>query len=499
MRGFSDIIAKTFWRDNFMNTIDSARKVAIICAACVIVNVAGSFVAQKFNLPIYLDTYGTIFIAALGGYVPGIAVGFFTNLFGSMLSISKMYFSIVNILIAIITAFLCQRGYYEKFSKVLLTIPLTVLVASLVGTLIEELIYRKILIESLWNFLLDFNEQFFNELPDKCLAILIAFFLIKKVPDDLRKKFLLLGKMQAPLSSEIRRELKNERASKFINSLRTKMIFNLIAITILVAFSITAISYTIYKESAMNDCIRIADGISAMAASEINPGSVEEYLERGHNAEGYNEIERRLYRIRASNSDIKYLYVYKIMEDGCHVVFDLDTPDTPASKPDDVEAFEKAFLPYLPDLFAGKPIPPIVSDDEYGYLLTIYKPVYNSVGECVCYVGIDFSLESISNYGRIFISKVISLFLGAVIFIFVLGLMFIENNIILPINTMAYCAKNFAYDSEEARAHNIERMKNLEIKTNDEIENLYAAFLKTTSDSMNYFENLKRSWRTRIL
>ena len=474
-----------------MNNIDSARKVAIICAACVLINVAGSFVAQHFNLPIFLDTYGTVFVAALGGYVPGIAVGFFTNLFGAMFDMSEMYFGIVNILVAIFTAFLCQRGYYEKIPKVLLTIPLTVLMTSFMGAFIEELIYVSKPFTSLAIFFSHFHSNFFNELPDKGLAILIAFFLIKSVPVDLKENFLMFGKMQAPLSPEMRKELGRE--SSFIRSLRTKMIFNLIGVTLLVAFSITAISYMIYKESQIIDCKRIADGIAAMVASEINPRNVEEFLERGHHVEGYNEIEGRLRKIRVSNSDIKYLYVYKIMEDGCHVVFDLETPDTPAGEPDEVLPFEEAFYPYLPDLFAGRPIPPIISDDTYGYLLTVYKPIYNSVGDCVCYAGVDFSLESITDYGRVFISKVIALFLGAVIFIFVLGLAFVENNIILPIKTMAYCANNFAYDSEEARARNIERIKSLEIKTNDEIENLYSAFIKTTSDSMSNFENLKRS------
>ena len=436
---------------------------------------------------------GTIFIAALGGYVPGIAVGFFTNLFGSIFNEDEMYFGIVSISVAIITTFLCQRGYYEKFPKLLLTIPFTVLVTSFLGTAIEEFVYHQKPIASFGKFLFDCHEHFFNELPDKGMAILVAFCLLKIFPNDLKKEFLLLGKMQAPLSSEIRQELEKERESKFIRSLRTKMIFNLIAVTILIAFAITAVSYKIYEESAISNCIRIADGISSLVVNEINPSSVEEYLERGRNVESYNEVEKRLLRIRASNSDIKYLYVYKIMEDGCHVVFDLDTPDTPSSNPDDVLNFEEAFFPYLPDLFAGRPIPPIISDDEYGYLLTIYKPVYNGVGECVCYVGVDFSLNAISDYVRRFIAEVIALFSGAVIFIFVLGLMFIENNIILPVNTMAHCAKNFAYDSEEARERNIKRIKSLQIKTNDEIENLYSAFLKTTEDSMNYFESFKRA------
>ena len=115
------------------------------------------------------------------------------------------------------------------------------------------------------------------------------------------------------------------------------------------------------------------------------------------------------------------------------------------------------------------------------------------MGQCTCYAAIDFSMDQLTEYGRMFIAKVVALFSGAVIFILVLGLSFIENNIILPVNTMACCAKDFAYDSEAARVQNIERIKSLNIKTNDEIENLYSAFLKTTSDSMNYFENFRKA------
>lgn len=31
----------------------------------------------------------------------------------------------------------------------------------------------------------------------------------------------------------------------------------------------------------------------------------------------------------SSMVDIKYMYIYQIQEDGCHVIFDLDTPDLP--------------------------------------------------------------------------------------------------------------------------------------------------------------------------
>ena len=474
-----------------MIKMTSARKMVLICTAGITCNIIGSFVAKYFYLPLYLDTYGTVFIAAIGGYVPGIAVGFFTNLIGSYFNEDEMYFGLVSISIAIVTTFLYKRGYYKNFSRILLTIPFTVFVTAFFGTVIEELIYINNPFESAYKFWFHYRADFFREFPDKGSAILLAFFLLKIFPSDLKEKFTTLGKMQAPIPDDMRRKLRRE--GKFIRSLRSKMLLNLITITLLVAVAISAISYTIYQKSAVEDRKRIADGIISMVVGEINPNRVDEYLELGHKAEGYNEIERNLYRIRASNSDIKFIYVYKIMEDGCHVVFDLDTSTVEGSEPGEIQKFDESFESLLPDLLAGRPIPPIITDDTYGYLLTIYKPVYNNVGKCVCYAGIDFSMNDIFDYGRTFISKVIALFSGALIFIFVLVLTFIENNIILPVNTMAYCARNFAYDNEEAREKNIERIKSLEIKTNDEIENLYSAFVKTTADSMHYFNNFRKA------
>ena len=414
-------------------------KLVIICAAGIIINVTSSVILQSLNLPLYLDTFGTVFVAALGGYVPGIAVGFFTNLFGSGFNMEEMYFGFVSIVIAIAVAFFANKGYYEKFSKVLVIIPLIVFMTSFLGTLIEELLMPMNAFYSSEQIREHFLNNFFVEFPDKGLAILASFFLLKIIPPDIKKSFRMFGKMQAPLSSEMNSAIKSQ--SKFISSLKTKMVFNLMSITLIVAVFISAISYAIFQDTAIKDRIRIADGIISMVVSEINTNRVDEYLELGRNAEGYNDVERNLYKIRSSNHDIRYIYVYKIMEDGCHVVFDLETTTVAASAPGDIEEFEDSFKQYLPDLLAGRPIQPIISNDTYGYLLTIYKPVYNHQGKCVCYAGIDFSMDMINDYGRTFIMRVILLFSGVVILILALGLSFIENTIsVIPFSSFSRIA-----------------------------------------------------------
>ena len=471
---------------------------ATLCAVGLTLNVLGSLFVRSFALPIYLDTVGTIFIAALGGYVPGIIVGFFTNFIASFFNNTEIYYGIVSVSIAWLTAFLAHKGYYENFPKAMTTIPATILVTSFLSAFFGELVSPANSFNSLdslnkffLNFFETFFENFYYELPDKTFTIMANFFVLECIPPKLKEQFKSLGKMQAPVTDEVYEAI--NKKSRFISSLRTKMIFNLMSITLGVAVFISYYSYTTYRAAIIEENKLIANGIVTMIAEEIDPKRVNEFLELGHHAEGYNEVEKKLYKIRNSNYNIKYIYVYKIMEDGCHVVFDLDTGDVKGTDPGEIEKFDEEFYSVLDDLLAGRHIPPKISDGQFGNLLTIYKPVYDSVGNCVCYAGLDFSMDDINDYGRRFIARVIAIFSGAVVFIFVMGLWFIENNIIIPVNTMAYCARNFAYDSEAARGENVKRIKSLDIKTHDEIENLYSAFLKTTTDSMLYFENFKKA------
>ena len=165
-------------------------KLAAICAAGMILNIIGVAVTKHFNLSIFLDSIGTIFIAALGGYVPGIAVGFFTNLIGALFDTEEIFYGMVSVLIAALTAFLASKGYYEKFPKILWTIPATVLLTSVNSTIIEEMLSLSNSFSSLnylpkiWDHFLD---HFYVEMPDKTFAIMISFFALKFIPPYIKE------------------------------------------------------------------------------------------------------------------------------------------------------------------------------------------------------------------------------------------------------------------------------------------------------------------------
>lgn len=229
----------------------------------------------------------------------------------------------------------------------------------------------------------------------------------------------------------------------------------------------------------------------SLAAGAVRAEQVMDYLSGNYDTADYAETEKLLYSMRDSSPDIEYLYVYRVEEDGCHVVFDLDTDEVPGSPVGAVIPFDKTFLPYIPALLDGKEIEPIESDDRYGWLLSAYAPVYDADGNCQCYAAADVSMEHLGEIQRSFFTEMISLFLSVFILIFVFVHWLIEYHIILPVNSIAMSTGTFAYDSEKARESSIERIRELNIHTGDEVENLYHAIAKTSDDSMRYVADVQ--------
>ena len=467
----------------------SVGKFMFICFTGLLLNLLGSAVAEIFNLPIFLDTSGTIFIAALGSYMPGIAVGFLTNLLKSLFDSHQMYYASFSIIIAIFTTVMARRGFFLSLGKVIVLIPLIAIFMACCSVNIENFLRSANLLQTVSEFNTSFVKNFSFEFIDKTISVLLAFFLIKKTPNDIKKSFRTLGQRQAPLSEEMKRAVDNE--DYLSSSLRTKLLLILMLSSFFVSFSIAFISYQIFKDAALGERIKSVSGITTVILSELNPAQIDNFVNHGRNDKNYKAVESKLYTLKNTNPEIRYIYVYRFSEAGCQVVFDISTADFTGDNAGEIIEFDPAAFPYKDDLIAGRPVPPIISNDEYGRLLTIYKPLYDDKGKCQCYAAVDLSLDSLTEETGDFVIRLLTLFVGCFIFIFVLGLWFIENNIILPLNTMAYCARSFSYDNAAERQQNMEMIKGLKITTGDEIENLYSALIRSAENVAEYLEHLK--------
>ena len=474
------------------------KKLLIMMMFGLALNLSGAWLMRSLNSPLFFDTAGTIFVSAIFGYLPGVILGFVTNVLKSLTNTQEFYYGSVNMLVAITAAWTAKKGWFEKPHKAMMAALVigvsTGVLASVITWFLNYSASTAAMLQSSAQPPIAVTgsvaAQIISDLPvtvsDKVVTVVFVY-IIYKLFERFGSSFVDIGRIREG-ESRTKSFTKTRGAS-----LRTRMVLILLIGSVLLSGTASVISYMLFRSNIVNEHIRMAEGLTALMSKKIDAERIDEFLEKGFDAPGYAETRNELYSLRDSYPDVEYLYVYRISDDGCHVVFDLDTEDLPAQKPGEVVEFDESFLPYRDTLLTGGEVKPIISNDSFGYLLTYYRPLYNSEGKCRCYLAVDFSMDLLSVYGSVFLVRETAIFLGFLMLILVFGISFIEHNIIRPVNMMAYCASSFAFDNEEARAGNIERIRSMQIDTGDEIENLYKAFLKTTEDSMEYVENLKHA------
>ena len=478
---------------------DDLKSIGLM-VVCIALNFVLSQIVSKLGLPLYFDSVGTIVASATGGFLPGVVVGFLTNvvihLYNRYILLNPddvtLYYCVVSVLIALVAAAFAQKKYFRKVTiKLLLPVICFVLIGGGIGSVItwglygntmgDELasslagrIYTNVISNAFWA---QMYAGLITDIPDKLFSTIVAFMLCKFYPKKLKP-------------SRDRIDLAMLAKKGF--SLSGKIIISVTLIFGIAAAVVTMVSFSMFRQTMVESEGQYARDTASFAATLIDANMVDEYLRIKDTAEGYNRIKRYYSLILNSSDRIQYLYVYQIQEDGCHVVFDTDTADTPGSETGEVIPFDASFLQYKTDLLAGKEIPIIESNDSYGWLLSSYVPIYNNLGKCKAYVCVDVSMPNIVDVERTFTFKITTILMGFFIMILTMSVYFAKRFIVSPVNSLAKITSDFAYTNDEARESTLESIKELEIKTGDEIEHLYKSIAKTTRDTVNYINESQR-------
>ncbi|MCR5798464.1 MAG: HD domain-containing protein [Lachnospiraceae bacterium] len=460
--------------------------VMLLCVSCILMNLILSKLVAVLKLPIWFDTAGTMLSAILGGYLPGIVVGFLTNIFKGSMDLTSIYYGVLNVIIAVAAVFFANRGFLKKFWKTVVFIIVMTLIGGGIGGLLPWLL-SGFPSAGFWNDL-------FYDLIDKSITVIIVLLVLKLIPNKIKELVYFYGWKQTPLSQEEIKKVKKIRCRETF--LRRKIQYILIIALVFLSVIATGISFMLYRNSIVEEYAGVAYNVANQAASHIDGNKVDDYITKGYATFGYNLVEKELEMIRDSAPDIKFIYVYRMEPEGCRVVFDLDTEEFKGEEPGTLVPFDESFDPYIDTLLEGGEIEPIITNDTYGYLLTAYVPVYDDAGECTCYVGADIEMAILATSQISFFTQMVFLFMGFVILILAIVVWFIDYDIIFPINSMTLRSGEFAYNSEEALEENVENIRNLDIHTGDEVESLYLAFLKMTEDSMGYMEEIKEKTET---
>lgn len=474
---------------------------AVLCLIGIGINVGMSKLVHVTGIPLYLDAIGTVIVSFVGGVLPGIVVGLATNFINSLSDYSAIFYGTLNVMIAVCAAFFTRNGF-KKRNMIPLVVSLAI-IGGVLGSVLTWFIYgfgsegitadlaRKFYDTWCGNrYIAQMSADFLIDLCDKTITVVIAFIVARFISKDYIEWLKGFGWQQKRLTDEQLKKINKSHVRQM--SIRAKILILLSVAIAVIAIAAVTIGYYIFKQSTVSDHEQFGMGIVTNCSYYLDPEMVDTYIEQGEDAPGYKETYDYFQKFQQSSDDIEYLYVYQIREDGCHVVFDVDTEDLEGGNPGDVVPFDESFEELKDDLIAGKPIEPKVTNDTYGWLLTIYKPIYNSEGRCVCYIGVDISMHQLEHSIYGYLAKQISLFLGFFILVLCAGLWLANYNIIYPLNAMSYVASAFAYNSTAERNESVKRITDLSIHTGDELENLYTAYERTTVESMLFLNESRR-------
>ena len=471
-----------------------------LVAVCVLLNFLGARLNGLLGLPFYLDNVGTLLSALLGGYIPCVTVGFLSNVFNAFSSPDSIYYSVISVFIATAAALFADKMRRVRIPYVILAILTFGFIGGVIGGMLTWLIYgfdfgegaaaefaaaidRVVPVGYLTSNLIS---NFLIDVADKAIVTTVSLIIFKLLPERLDNYLKGQDWFYISVFENSTRKIRK----RF--SLRVKSTLLFAASTLLIAAAAIGTSVIQYHNSTLAEYSSQAKYAAHIIATHIDTDSIESYLRDGRDAEGYARTEELMQIVSDASPEIAFMYIYRVRPDGTHVIFDLDTEETEGDEPGTVIEYDDTIAKYVDLFMEGQDIPVDVTNDEDGWLLSVYEPIRGASGKALCYVGVDMSMANLQAEETSFLAKITALFIGFLILIRTYAVWMAERHIIIPVNTIADAANSFTYDTPQAREESMKMIENLNIDTGDEIEYLYDAYKKTTADTVHFIDEVQR-------
>lgn len=168
----------------------------------VAVNLGMGQLVALLKIPLYLDSLGTVVVAALCGIVPAIITGIISNLLASaVFSPVMMFFIPVMIIIAILAGIFTKKGFFLHWWKAILGGILVGICAALVSAPISAYLFGGITLAGTDFLVLYFRatgqelmqavlyQGLASDPVDKGITFLLAFAILSKMPRNLLMRF----------------------------------------------------------------------------------------------------------------------------------------------------------------------------------------------------------------------------------------------------------------------------------------------------------------------
>ena len=298
-----------------------------LIGAAFLINIIPSKIVLACHAPVFFDCIGTILAAMLGGTFPAVIAGFCSNAFNGISDLTTLYYGIISILIGVAATLFQQKGYFRTIPKIAITVVVFALLGGALGSVLTYFLYGydfgegisapfSLAIYETFGFSKFFSQlsaDFVIDLIDKTFVVIVAVFAYHKIPIHL-KHHLNYVFLYDPNQSET---LKH-RGRKLVKlSLLRKVVIIVVVAEILLGALASVTGFLLYRQVSIGKFLDIASGVTKSGSVVIDGDRIDEYIAEGKSSSDYLDVEHKLYSIKESFPQTTYLYVYKILPDGC--------------------------------------------------------------------------------------------------------------------------------------------------------------------------------------
>ncbi len=485
----------------FWNTI-------ILCAAGLLLNLTFSNIVKALKVPIFLDNIGTVLVAALAGYLPGMFIGFLTNVLNSFSDPISLYYGILSVLIAVCASLFSKKGMLRKPLGCLKAALCFAFIGGAIGSCMTWLLYgggigegisapfaHRLYAEGWPMFWAQFAADAAIDLADKIIAMLPVYLFLHFYPKRLYGKF-SLSYLYEQGGTQLSQDRERQPNQYRLISLNSRVLGLIVVATLLVSIASTIIGTCYYSDKLIERYGEKVQSTAALAAAYVDAGRVDDYIRNGRKAEGYAETENNLYRIYHSGKGLAFVYVYRFRPEGNYVVFDLAVPTGPNDEPGSLIAFDKTLNAYKSRLLAGDNMDgPLFSHDQYGWLCTACCPIRDGQGRTQAYACVDISLAQYKYDLLTYIIRNIALLFGTTMLIAAYSMWYARSKFVEPINTIVMQSRALDAISPDLWLKSDVWRDRQKVKTGDEIEELYNTVCQLEENAANNIAAMKETER----
>ncbi|MBO7401529.1 MAG: HD domain-containing protein [Lachnospiraceae bacterium] len=467
---------------------------ALIIAGCIILNVGLYFTANRFNLPLYLDTVGTITIAMLCGTFPGVFTAVATNFICEIFAPDSVYYSFIGIVIALITSWFFKNEKHKVRKNIIFLVGALALAGGVLGTVFQWLLLGNVqfgyIAEAARSvsgsgkvlyFLVSMGFILVINIVDKGIALGAAAGIVHLIPKETRFKIRTSGWKQSPLSLKDMKAI-NASARKGGRSLKyrigTMLALASVAIVLVFTWVSTRLAYNSIVGNGKKDALSAAN----LAGSFINTDALGEYAKSGESPAVYEQKDPEykatndyLCTLLENVPDIEAIYVYYVKDGEMYIVFDIEPYFQDAGRIGEKLSDQGLYAEVLPEIQNGAELEPLEVRTSYGFYVTALRSLFDSNGRFVGFVGADVSTAGFSGYIRKLIMNLTMIFAGFFALILAYGLKTARTYLLLPIGSLEASIDGFMknIEDQDKLEENVKNLQKLDIRTNDEVEGLY--------------------------